>query len=168
MGDTLLALALALDIELIELRDGNCMSQVSGILAGDTVYVPKLPELPLMAPQPVFPPIEQEFQRLGCSSPNAQIISPAPGSTLSGIFEVIGRVISSAQGGYEISVKPAWSEAFHKLLIGDMPDAKNVIGLVNTEIFGPGLHRLKLELVDRDGAPVAGSVCDIPIIFQAP
>ena len=46
---------------------------------------------------------------------------------------------------------PAWSDAYHNLLEIDISVADNVIGLVNSEIFGPGLQRLRLALLDKDG-----------------
>ena len=54
-GDTLLSVALATDTDIIELREANCLSPVSGILPGDNIVVPQLPDPPVILPEPVFP-----------------------------------------------------------------------------------------------------------------
>ena len=167
-GDTLLALALAADTDLITLREANCLSPVSGILAGDTIVVPLTADLPLTMPEPVFPPATQEYRPGGCASADAQIQSPLPGAELSGIFAVSGQATVPEGGSYEISVMPAWSDAFHKLLEIDISVDDNVIGLVNSEIFGPGLQRLRLALVDKDGTRLEDSVCEVPVVFLPP
>ena len=167
-GDTLLALALAADTDLITLREANCLSPVSGILAGDIIVVPLVTDLPLAMPEPVFPPAAQEYLPRGCASPDAQIQSPLLGAQLSGIFAVKGRATVPEGGSYEIAVMPAWSDTFHKLLEIDISVDDNVIGLVNSEIFGPGLQRLRLALVNKDDTYLEDSVCEVPVVFLAP
>ena len=167
-GDTLLAVALAVNSNLIDLREANCFSPVSGIFAGDTILVPTPPEEPVTVPDPVFPLPEQDFVLVGCASPDAQIFAPEPMTELNGIFAIRGSVRLPDGGRYEISLRPAWSNEFHRLLEVDMSLEDNVIGLVNSEIFGPGLQRLRLALVGQDGALVEESICEIPVVFAAP
>ena len=167
-GDTLLALALATNTDLITLREANCLSPINGILAGDSVVVPALPDLPLTMPEPVIPRATQEYRSGGCALPDVQIQSPLPGAQLSGIFAVTGRANVPEGGRYEIAIMPAWSEQFHQLLKVNISVEDNVIGLVNSEIFGPGLQRLRLALLDKDGSRLEDSVCEVPVVFLAP
>ena len=65
-------------------------------------------------------------------------------------------------------MSPAWSDTYFKLLEVEMSVADNVIGLVNTEIFGPGLQELRLAVLDIYGELIADSVCIVPVVFTAP
>ncbi len=167
-GDTLLALAMASGSSLVELRDGNCFSPISGIFVGETVVVAQLPEAPLTVSKPEFTVAEEALDVVGCDSAQAKILLPEPMSELSGVFAVQGSALIPAGGSYRISVRPSWSDDFHTFLEVDMSVNENVIGLINSEIFGPGLQWLQLTLLDGRGKVVEGSLCEIPVVFTAP
>ena len=166
-GDSLLALALASGSSLIELREGNCFGPVTGIIVGDIIALPRLPESPIEPATPLFPVSDLEYQVLGCESVRAMIVEPRPMTELQGIFAVRGRAQIPEGGKYRISVKPAWSPNYHRFLDVERSVSDDVIGLINTEIFGPGLQRLRLEIVG-DGEIEDGSWCEIPVVFKAP
>ena len=167
-GDTLLALAMASGSSLIDLRDGNCYSPVTGIFVGETVVVAQLPEAPLTAPEPIFTLAEEAIEVVGCDTGHARILLPEPMAELEGIFAVYGSALIPAGGTYRIAVRPAWSDEFHTFLEVDMSVVDNVIGLINSEIFGPGLQWLQLTLLGSEGRVVEGSLCEIPVVFTRP
>lgn len=167
-GDSLLALALASGSSLIELREGNCFGPVTGIIVGDIIALPELPASPIEPAAPQFPLSDDAYQVVGCGSARAKIDEPLPMTQLQGVFAVRGRAQIPAGGKYRISVKPAWSPDYHRFLDVERSVSADVIGLINTEIFGPGLQRLRLEIVGGDGSIVDGSDCEIPVVFKAP
>ena len=167
-GESLLALAIASGSSLIDLREGNCFGPVTGIIVGDIIALPRLPEVPLAPAAPLFPVADTAYQVVGCDSARAAILEPRPMTELQGIFAVRGRAQIPKDGKYRISVKPAWSPDYHRFLDVERSVSDDVIGLINTEIFGPGLQRLRLEILNGKGAIVNGSACEIPVVFKAP
>ena len=167
-GDTLLALALASDTLLIALREGNCFSPVSGILPGDTLLLPSMPELPLEIPEPIYLPSDTVDQPNPCKSGQARITKPLPGAALGGVLAIEGSAILPDGGSYELALMPAWSDTYHTLLHSQSTVADAQLGLLNSEIFGLGSHWLRLALRDLDGALVPGGQCEIPLTFVAP
>ncbi len=167
-GDTLLALALATGSNLIELREGNCFGPVTGIIVGDIIALPEMPETPIEPATPLFPVSDDAYQVVGCDSGLAMIVEPAPMSMLQGVFAVRGRAQVPAGGKYRISLKAPWTPEYHRFLDVERSVSDDVIGLINTEIFGPGLQRLRLEIVGGDGEILEGSDCEVPVVFRAP
>lgn len=167
-GDSLLALAIASGSSLIELREGNCFGPVTGIIVGDSIALPKLPKTPLAPAAPLFPVADTAYQVVGCDPARATILEPRPITELQGVFAVRVRAQIPDGGKYRISVKPAWSPDYHLFLDVERSIRDDVIGLINTEIFGPGLQRLRLEILNADGEMVDGSACEIPVVFKAP
>ena len=167
-GDSLLALALASGSSLIEIREGNCFGPVTGIIVGETIALPELPDSPIEPASSLFPVSDAAYQVAGCDSVRAMIVEPLPMTQLQGIIAVRGRALIPEGGKYRISLKPAWSPDYHRLLDVERSVDDDVIGLVNTEIFGPGLQRLRLEIVAGDGTVVENSWCEIPLVFKTP
>ena len=167
-GDTLLALALAADSGLIELREGNCFESIRGIFAGEKLLVPRLPEQPVEAPAPIVLSEEQESPVVGCDTDLATIVAPKPLGIVQDIFALVGSARIPAGGRYQVAIKPAWSDAYHPYLESDQSVNGDVIGLVNTEIFGDGSQRIKLTVSNREGEAIEGGICDIPVVFGSP
>jgi len=164
-GDTLLALALASDISLIELREGNCFEPIRGIFAEEALLVPRLPAMPVETPAPVFLPPEMASAAVGCEHSLAEILSPQPLDQVQDIFAIIGNVQLPEEGKYQIAIKPGWSDVYYPYLESGKTVQRDVIGLINTEIFGTGSHRLRLTVTNSAGEAVAGGLCDIPLVF---
>ena len=167
-GDTLASVAWALDISLIELREGNCFATVRGIFEGETLLVPILPALPIATSEPVSPSPDLHYPTVGCESPSARIDSPQAMTELQSIFAVIGSVSLPADGFYRIDVKPAWADSYLAYLESDAALNAPTLALINTEIFGVGLHRLRLSVMDSQGTLIDGGICDIPLLFVGP
>lgn len=165
-GDTLLSLALATGTDLANFRDGNCFNPIRGIFPGETLRIPQLPRTAVAA-TPVFPRAGDNIRAAGCESEQARIKSPPALTELQGIFAVLGRAQIPAGGSYRLSLRPAWSDDYMNHLEFDSPVDGDMLGLINTEIFGAGLQWLRLTLLDEAGAVLAGSVCDVPLVFTA-
>ena len=164
----MLSLALSTGISLIELRDGNCFEPIRGIVVGEVLLVPQLPKLPVAAPAPEFPTDGAVGAVLGCDSRRAQIISPAPLDLVEDVFAIIGSALLPEGGRYRIALKPGWSEEFYPYLISHQAVHSDVLGLVNSEIFGPGAQQIQLTVIDRDGELIEGGLCEVPVSFGAP
>ncbi len=167
-GDTLLSLALATGSSLIELRDGNCFEPIRGIFAGQRLLVPRLPADRIERPEPVYPRVDEAADLRGCDQPTARISAPEPLASLKGVFALRGTVQLPQWGGYQIALRPAWADNYYLYLNSNKPIRGDVITLINTEIFGPGLHRIRLKVTSRDGGAIEGGLCDVPVVFVAP
>ena len=161
-GDTLLSLALATGSSLIELREGNCFEPIRGIFASEHVLVPRA-----LAPIGALPtPVMQiAAEAVGCDRHMAQIDLPAPSAQVEGVFALIGSVLLPEGGRYQIAIKPGWTEEFYMYLESDRPVSRDVLALINAEIFGVGAHRLRLAVKDSDGELIKGGFCEIPLMF---
>ena len=166
-GDTLLSVALAADIDLIELRAGNCYNPIRGIFAGEELLVPQLPTT-LAVGTPLFPAETDQYSTVGCESDQASIQSPPAMTELKGIFALIGRAIVPDGGAYRLSLRPAWLDSYIDYGEFESPVDDDVLGLINTEIFGLGMHWLRLTLLDDGGEVIDGSICEVPLVFTAP
>ena len=167
-GDTLLSLALATGSSLIELRDGNCFEPIRGIFAGRRLLVPRLPVDLIETPVPVYPQDGESADVTGCDQPNAHVSMPEPLASLKGVFAIRGSVQLPERGSYQIALRPAWADNYYLYLSAKEPIRGDVIALINTEIFGAGLHRLRLTVTSRDGEIIEDGLCDIPVVFVAP
>ena len=167
-GDTLLSLALATGSSLIELRDGNCFEPIRGIFAGQRLLVPRLPVDRIVRPAPVYPQVDEATDVTGCDQPTARISAPEPLASLKGVFAMRGTVQLPERGSYQIALRPAWADNYYLYLSSNKPIRGDVIALINTEVFGPGLHRIQLKVTSRDGGTIEGGLCDIPVVFVAP
>ncbi len=166
-GDTLLSVALAADIGLIDLREGNCFNPIRGIFPGEEMMLPRRP-WPAVLGAPVFPAEGQRFAAVGCEYGLAAIQAPPAMTELKGIFALIGSAMSPEGGHYRLSLRPAWSDQYADYLEFDSPVEDDVLGLINGEIFGLGLHWLRLALVDATGEIIEESICEQPLVFAAP
>ena len=167
-GDNLLTIAREVGSTIEALRNGNCYNPLRGIFAGETLRVPRLPTTKPATAVPIFADGSRVHSMSGCQSEALRIESPAALAELQGIFEIVGTANPPHLGHYRIAVRPAWAEEYSFYLEADEPVSAGVLGLVNTEIFGAGLHYLRLALVDERGEITAGALCEVPVIFAAP
>lgn len=167
-GDTLLSLALSSGVSLMEMRDGNCFEPIRGVFAGEILLVPRFMEPPIKLPAPEFALDDSASATVGCDDQSARIVSPAPLEHVDGVFALAGSALIPPGGEYHIALKPGWSEEYYLFLVSDQAVSSDVLGLINTEIFGAGAHRIQLTVVDRRGEQIQGGTCEIPVIFDAP
>ena len=163
-GDTLLSLAVAADSDLIALRQGNCFAPIRGVFAGERLLLPRLPAAAAL-PAPASSAADEAAVAQGCESPAAQIHSPMPLAQVEGVFAISGSALAPAGGRYQIAIKPRWADDYYLHLVSERAVSDGVLGLVNTEAFGAGLHRLRLSVRDAGGALIEGGACDLPVIF---
>ena len=166
-GETLLAIALAAGSDLAEMRQGNCYQPVKGVFAGETLLAPRLPRKPVATAVPVFPPAGALLPAEGCDGGAAQIDSPLATQGVSGIVAVMGSAVFPPGGGYRLDVRPAWSEAYLPYLSESATVRRDTLGVINTEVFGSGLHHVRLSVFGADGALIANGTCAIPLLFTA-
>ena len=105
---------------------------------------------------------------VGCDRRIAQIVSPAPRAHVKGVFAIIGSAIFRDGGRYQISINTGESAENHLYLQSDRAVHRDVLGLINTEVFGPGARRIQLVVIDSEGELIDGANCEIPVVFGAP
>ena len=150
-GDTLLSVALAADIGLIDLREGNCFNPIRGIFPGEELKLPRPPQ-PAALGAPVFPAEGERFAVVGCESGLAAIHAPPAMSELKGIFALIGSAMTPEGGAYRLSLRPAWSDQYAGPTWNLTVQLKDdVLGLINGEIFGLGVALAEIDACRRNG-----------------
>ena len=164
-GDSLLTIAYRIGSTIIDLRDGNCFGALRGVFAGETILLPTLPERPQATAVPVLPDDQVEVSPPICNGTGATIVSPQPGQELYGVFTLLASDENALEGAYVVEVRPAWSDTFweYRRLTPRPPD--QLLTLLNTELFGSGLHWLRVKQLDENHETIAHSTCDIPTMF---
>lgn len=177
-GETLYSIAVAAQSEMIIIAQLNCIPETSPLPVGSILFVPQpIPPQPTLIP--VFPgtvtnsdPRASEIAagRLtvtGCDLPGVRIASPRLGQIVSGQVTITGSATSlnpaNPFSSYTLEVRPALGRRFTIYSIGQQAVDFGVLGVINTDWFGEGLHYLRL-VVNGVFGPV-GQPCDIPVIF---
>jgi hypothetical protein len=163
-GNTLFAIALATRSTLDDLRYANCIDDVDDIVAGQTVYVPRAPVEPVVTTVPSG--IRPGLAKTGCDDPRTQITSPIVGQRLNGVFTVYGTATRDEFWYYKIEIRPDRAEIYNFYSRSEGRVQNGVLGQVNADIFGDGLHWLRLTVVDIRGAIPPGAVCEVPVYFN--
>lgn len=165
-GNTLFSIARAVGSTVAELRDANCLLNVDSLLVGDVLYLPSLPVLPVQTsiPQTTSPDIVSALRVEGCNSPTTQIIAPAPGSRLRGLFTVTGTASVDNFQYYKIEIRPDFLPGYNFYDDYQTPVVNGVLGQVNTAQFEPGLHWVRITVVDNTGN--FPPPCAVPVIFE--
>ncbi|MCY4537011.1 MAG: hypothetical protein OXE52_02140 [Chloroflexi bacterium] len=167
-GDNLLAIAESIGTTIVEIQEGNCFEPIRGVLAGEILLLPAIPSFPPATAVPVFPDSLIPPRVFGCESESSRIDSPVAMQEIRGIIQVIGSVRLPENSEFRLDIRPAWSDKYSRYIEGFVSVTDDVIGLINSEVFGIGLHRLRLSVVDEHGAMSKGAICDVPVIFAAP
>jgi len=166
-GNTLFAIALAVNSTVDELKEANCLQDASRITTGDRIYVPRLP----VGEVRNIPGADTNTDTsnsgiIGCTNPNIQITSPSANQTVSGTIQVIGTVQDENFLYYKLEVQPPNSTVYNFISDAYEPVQNGVLGTINTAIFAPGVHRLRLSMVDVTAGIQVNATCDIPLIFE--
>ncbi len=167
-GENLLAIAESVGSTIIEIRDGNCFDPITGVFAGETVLLPALPLAPPATAIPVFVTAADDLTVSGCDTTLVQIVEPGAMQELSGIFALLGSADAPDFAKYLIEVRPGWSDKYFLYLESEEPVRDGVLGVINAEVFGVGLHRLRLSVITQRGAISTELSCDIPTVFATP
>lgn len=165
-GDTLFAISLATDSTVDELRYANCIDDVDNITSEDVIFVPRAPLRPVSTFVPAPVDSRPDLAVYGCNDPRVQITSPRIAAQLQGSFTVTGTAMRDDFGYYKIEIRPDWAEIYNFYLDSYTPVQNGILGVVNSEIFGSGLHWVRLTVVDAQAGIPAGATCEVPVIFE--
>lgn len=163
-GNTLFAIALATNSTVDELRTANCIENIDNIHTGDVIYVPRAP----IGPVATFVNTGSRagLRPIGCQNPNLQITSPISAQRLNGTFTVYGSANRSDFLYYKIEIRPDAASIYNFYMDSRTQVTNGVLGEINSELFGSGLHWIKLTLVDTNSSIPADATCEIPVIFE--
>jgi len=167
-GDNLLSIVNAVSSTLPEVRDGNCYEAIQGVFIGESILVPQLPAEPVATAQPIFITEGGIYEIMGCQSETLRINSPLLLNELQGIFPILGSADTSDFSYYKIEIRPEWSERYYLYLESATVVTNDLLGLVNAEIFGDGVHYLRLTVVTTNDEIPENGVCEIPVVFVSP
>jgi LysM domain len=162
-GNTLFAIALATNSTVDELRTVNCIANIDNITAGDILFVPRPPRSPIVIPQPSGGRAGLMF--IGCTDFRTQITNLIAGQRVQGTFIVQGSAFRDDFWYYKIEIRPDWADVYNFYSRSDTPASNGVLGEVNSEIFGEGLHWVRLSVVDLGANIQPDAICEIPVIF---
>jgi LysM repeat protein len=163
-GNTLFAIALATHSTVAELRDANCIENVDNIQTGDVIFVPRAPLTPVATF--VNTGSRAGLGPIGCQNPNVQITSPMSAQRINGTFTVYGSANRSDFLYYKLEVRPDAASIYNFYMDSRTQVMNGVLGEINSELFGSGLHWIKLTLVDLSASIPADASCEIPVIFD--
>lgn len=163
-GDTLFAISLATNSSVDELRFANCIDDIDNITAGEQVFVPVAPVRPVSTIVPSG--IRQGLAVVGCTSPATQITSPIAAQRVSGSFTLYGTATRPDFQYYKIEVRPDFASIYNFYSDSQTQVVNGVLGQINANLFGPGLHWVRLSLVDIRGSIANDAICEIPMIFE--
>jgi hypothetical protein len=94
---------------------------------------------------------ELPFGAQGCVPGQIVITSPAPGSDVGGIVDIIGTVDIPDFGFYKYEVAPQGSQNWSTVSAGREPVRNDVLGHWDTGALTPGDYQLRLVVSDNQG-----------------
>lgn len=163
-GDTLFAISLVTNSSVDELRFANCINNIDNITAGDTIFVPVAPVRPVSTSVPTH--LRGGLVAIGCTSPATQITSPITAQRVSGTFTVFGTATRPDFQYYKIEVRPDFASIYNFYSDSRSQISNGNLGQINADLFGPGLHWIRLSVVDLRASIPADAICEIPVIFE--
>ncbi len=161
-GDTLASVATAVGITADELRVANCLGVVSDFQPATRLYVPRVPA---GLTQPVLPGPDDFLAAEGCTQPGTVIVSPSPGQRLRGMVVLRGSASADNFAYYRIEVRSDAVDVFNFYARSEQPVINDVLGSIDTRLFGPGLHWIRVSVVDKTGG-TSVTPCTIPVFFD--
>jgi hypothetical protein len=163
VGESLYAIALAVESTVEELRAGNCLETDNRITAGMDVYVPRAPANPVATSTPMgvtgTPPAPQ-----GCAAPGVLIISPSASAEVTGVFSLVGAAAIPEGGSYRVDIRAGGDPIYNTYSHSDEAVVGGVLAEINSDLYGDGLHWIRLTVYDENRTP--SQSCAIPVIFD--
>lgn len=169
-GQNLFDIARATGTTVGRLRTANCLDDANVIIAGSVIFVPQPVTGNVPAVTPVFPTAvppgatPESLEREGCSAPSVQITSPQPGDEVTSVVALIGSAHAPNFRYYEIDVRPQSVAAYDFYLRRSLPVTNGPLAVINTSLFGSGLHWVRVSVIDQAGNTL--EPCAIPLIFR--
>jgi len=167
-GENMLYIARSIGSTIADIQDGNCFDTIRGVFVGETILLPAIPAGPIATVEPVLPSDDMNLSPMGCTAGTAQIVMPETLTNVQGIFAVLGSATSNDFAYYKIEVRPEWSDIYSLNLESGVPVQNDLLGLVNAELYGTGLHRLRVTVVNNNNEIAENGVCEIPLVFTVP
>ncbi len=166
-GNTLFSIARAVGSTVRVLQAANCLADPDVIFVGMALSVPTLPVAPVFTSVPSTPQPGNHpaFAVEGCTYPGVQIASPTIGQSVSGTITLTGTATQDNFWYYRIEVRPNSDQVYRFISRSETQVATGALGQIDTNIFGDGLHWLRVTVVDLTGG-VNVSPCAIPVIFR--
>ncbi|HLY25280.1 MAG TPA: LysM peptidoglycan-binding domain-containing protein [Aggregatilineales bacterium] len=172
-GDTLSSISVRAGITLQELQTGNCIADPNAIVSGKTLLVPQslsqiaLPTTFYAAPnsQAAVPPAASSQNVAPCPDADAEITSPASGSTFSGKLTLVGSANIPNFSYYVIDYRfyTEWDHPFNSFFNNYTRVVNGVLAVFDPAPghLPPGGYTLRLRVYNTSGygpAPCAISV----------
>jgi len=167
-GNTLFSIARAVGSTVNELSAANCLTNADLIITGDQLFVPELPEEPVVTGVPVQgrPSGESSSLVVGCSDPNVKILAPRPGDRVEGMIPILGSASLSNFWYYRIEVRPDPATIYNFYARYEQPVVDGFLSMVDSTIFDEGLHWIRVSVIDRTGGIPETAVCSVAVIFD--
>lgn len=153
-GDTLFEISIANGSMISALSDANCLGDAGSIQTGDELFVPDLPGQSVSSPA-----------KIGCVDPNAQITSPISLERLQGVFSIVGSANMPDQWYYKLEIRVDGSDVYNFFSSSEAHVAGGLLAIVDAELFGDGLHWLRLSVVLTNGDIITSGICEVPVTF---
>jgi LysM repeat protein len=159
-GDTLLAIAQAVNANVLDLMRVNCLSDADSIGVGVDIYVPSQPVAVIATG---LPPATFVSAELCHDIDIARIISPSIGQQVSGIITIIGTATLPDFLYYRFDIRHPNSDTYEFLTVFNVPIVNGVLGQLDTQTLENGLYWLRLSVVNRDGNVPFNAICSVPV-----
>ena len=82
------------------------------------------------------------------------------------MFNVYGTASQDEFQYYKIEIRPDFAEIYNFYSSSESQVTTGVLSLVNADLFGEGLHWIRLTVVDIRGGIRPDATCEIPVIFE--
>ncbi len=152
----MISIAQSIGSTLDALREANCLVSIDQIQPGDQLSVPRLP---------AEAPSGNELEAQGCTDPSTQITSPVPGARVRLSFILVGTATLENFSYYQIEIRADTTNVFNFYSRSVNPVVDGVLGAVELRNYDPGLHWVRLSVVDDSGL-VNTRPCAIPMFFE--
>jgi hypothetical protein len=162
--ETLYALSLAVGSTVDDLKYFNCIEDADIVLAGRVLFVPVAPTQPITLPVPTEDIVEEPIK--GCVNPEVNIFIPRAGETVTGVVDLLGSATRNNFYYYKIEVRREDTRDYVFYSDSYAPVVDNLLGKLNTTVFGAGAYYVRLSVVDRTNAIPEDAFCEVLLVFQ--
>lgn len=160
-GDTLFAIARAVNTTVLDLLRANCLSDADSITPRSQIYVPGLPQNPLATGLP--PEISGE----ACfDTQRAAIIGPSAGQPVSGLLTIVGTATLPDFGYYRLDMRAFDAAGYTFVSRFAAPVSEGILGQIDTSQYANGLYWLRLSVVNAQGSIPFGALCSVLVYFD--
>ena len=111
------------------------------------------PQVSAPSPTEAATPLPQaEFGGLGCENPEATILEPEDGDTVSGLVELVGTANIANFAFYKFEIRPLGAATGWRPVGADtQPVVEDTLGVWDTSLLPAGDYALRLVVTDTQG-----------------